>query len=159
MVAQLLETTQDGSSARLFVLLLVLLRMHNCAYNTSVRPNRPTRRSQRLASAVARGKTRITIRIDDDVLAWFRRQVRSTRGSYQTAIDLALRDYIAREPLEATLRRVVREELARAQGRGSPHAYGYEDSRPALVADDTGAKYGASLKRRRRGRRRDRDDR
>jgi Arc/MetJ family transcription regulator len=122
-------------------------------------PNRSTRRPQRLASAITSSKTRITIRIDDDVLAWFRRQVRAAGGSYQTAIDLALRDYIAREPLEATLRRVVREELARTQGRGSPHAYGYEDSRPALVADDTGAEYGASLKLRRPGRRRDRDDR
>jgi len=121
--------------------------------------SRPTRRPRQLAPPVARGKTRITIRIDDDVLAWFRRQVRAGGGSYQTAIDLALRDYIAREPLEATLRRVVREELARAEGRSSPLAYGYEDSRPALVADDTGAEYGASLKRRRPGRRRDRDDR
>ena len=104
-------------------------------------------------SGQAGGKTRITIRLDDDVLAWFRRQVRPTGGSYQTAIDLALRDYIAREPLEATLRRVVREELARAQGRTSPHAYGYEDSRPALVADDAGLPYDSS-KRRRRSRRR-----
>ena len=122
--------------------------MHIYAYDTGMRPNRSTRRPRRIASAVARGKTRITIRIDDDVLAWFRRQVRATRGSYQTAIDLALRDYIAREPLEATLRRVVREELARTQGRGSPYAYGHEDSRPALVADDPDAEYGASLKRR-----------
>jgi hypothetical protein len=125
-----------------------------------MRPNRSTSRPRQPASAVARGKTRITIRIDDDVLAWFRGQVRATRGGYQTAIDLALRDYIAREPLEATLRRVVREELARTQGRGSPHAYGYENSRPALVADDAGAEYGASLKRRRRrNRRREQDDR
>jgi Arc/MetJ family transcription regulator len=112
---------------------------------------------RRAISGRAGGKTRITIRIDDDVLAWFRRQVRPTGGSYQTAIDLALRDYIAREPLEATLRRVVREELARAQGRTSPHAYGYEGLRPALVADDVGpeSEYGASLRiRQRRDRRR-----
>jgi toxin ParE1/3/4 len=64
----------------------------------------------------APGKTRITIRLDGDVLAWFRGQVASAGGSYQTAINLALRDYIAREPLEATLRRVVREELASAAG-------------------------------------------
>jgi hypothetical protein len=97
-------------------------------------------------------KTRITIRIDDDVLVWFRRQVRPTGGSYQTAIDLALRDYIAREPLEATLRRVVREELARAGVLTSPHSYGDHAPRPSLVADDVGpeSEYGASLKRRRR---------
>jgi Arc/MetJ family transcription regulator len=108
-----------------------------------------------ILSLVPRRKTRITIRIDDDVLAWFRRQVRPTKGSYQAAIDLALRDYISREPLEATLRRVVREELARAGVLASPHGYGYEPSRPSLVADDVGpeSQYGASLKRRpRRGR-------
>ena len=114
---------------------------------------RTKRRAREGAITAPGGKTRITIRIDDDVLAWFRRQVRAAGGSYQTAIDLALRDYIAREPLEATLRRVIREELARTEGRASPHAYGYEDSRPALVADDAGAEYGASSKRRRgRGR-------
>jgi len=61
------------------------------------------------------GKTRITIRLDDDVLAWFREQVHAARGgNYQTLINLALRDFIAdkREPLEKTLRRVLREELA-----------------------------------------------
>lgn len=66
---------------------------------------------------VAKGKTRITIRIDDDVLAWFREQVhRAGGGSYQALINEALRRHIeqAREPLEATLRRVLREELRRA---------------------------------------------
>lgn len=60
------------------------------------------------------GKTRITIRIDDDVLDWFRAQVHAAGGgSYQALINLALREYIKRrkEPLEATLRRVIREEL------------------------------------------------
>lgn len=41
------------------------------------------------------GKTRITIRIDDDVLAWFRAQVeRAGGGSYQTLINRALRAYV-----------------------------------------------------------------
>lgn len=60
------------------------------------------------------GKTRITIRLDDDVLAWFREQVhRAGGGNYQTLINDALRQHIqqSREPLEATLRRVIREEL------------------------------------------------
>lgn len=60
------------------------------------------------------GKTRITIRLDDDVLAWFKDQVnRAGGGNYQTLINLALRDYIQsrEEPLEAVLRRVIREEL------------------------------------------------
>ena len=61
-----------------------------------------------------RGKTRITIRIDDDVLEWFRNQVEeSGGGNYQTLINNALHEYIHRqeEPIEVILRRVVREEL------------------------------------------------
>jgi Arc/MetJ family transcription regulator len=70
------------------------------------------------------GKTRITIRIDDDVLEWFRNQVeRSGRGSYQTAMNDVLRNYIAssEEALETTLRRVLREELDRPKPARSPH--------------------------------------
>jgi uncharacterized protein (DUF4415 family) len=62
------------------------------------------------------GKTRITIRIDDDLLQWFRKQAHAAGGgSYQTLINGALREYVGskREPLEATLRRVLREELPR----------------------------------------------
>jgi uncharacterized protein (DUF4415 family) len=60
------------------------------------------------------GKTRITIRLDDDVLAWFRAQMEAAGGGdYQTLINAALREHVGqqREPLEETLRRVVREEL------------------------------------------------
>lgn len=66
---------------------------------------------------VPKGKTRITIRIDDDILEWFRDQVeKAGGGNYQTLMNTALRAYIedAREPLEAVLRRVLREELKRA---------------------------------------------
>jgi hypothetical protein len=61
------------------------------------------------------GKTRITIRIDDDVLEWFREQVDNAGGgNYQTMMNQALREYMQRErePLEVILRRVVKEELA-----------------------------------------------
>ena len=60
------------------------------------------------------GKTRITIRIDDDILEWFRAQVHAAGGgSYQTLMNTALREYMTykEEPLEDTLRRVIREEL------------------------------------------------
>lgn len=63
------------------------------------------------------GKTRITIRLDNDILDWFRTQVNAAGGgNYQTLINDALRSYIQQEaePLEETLRRVVREELKRA---------------------------------------------
>ena len=69
---------------------------------------------------VPKGKLRITIRLDDDVLAWFRRQVHAADGgNYQTLINLALREYIEdqREPLEDTLRRVLREELPQPSKR------------------------------------------
>lgn len=61
------------------------------------------------------GKTRITIRLDEEILDWFREQVHAAGcGSYQTDINTALREHIhrRREPLEETLRRVLREELA-----------------------------------------------
>jgi uncharacterized protein (DUF4415 family) len=67
----------------------------------------------------APGKTRITIRLDDDVLAWFREQVHAAGGgNYQTQINDALRAFVyeRKKPLETVLRRVVREELRRAQG-------------------------------------------
>ncbi|BAU14266.1 CopG/DNA-binding domain-containing protein [Leptolyngbya sp. NIES-3755] len=67
---------------------------------------------------VSAGKTRITIRLDDDILAWFREQVHAAGGgNYQTLINEALRQHIEqqREPLEATLRRVLREELERVR--------------------------------------------
>lgn len=63
------------------------------------------------------GKTRITIRLDDDILDWFRQEVHAADGgNYQTLINRALREYIdhKREPLEELLRRVVREELRNA---------------------------------------------
>jgi uncharacterized protein (DUF4415 family) len=63
---------------------------------------------------IPRGKSRITIRLDDDVLEWFRQQVeRAGGGNYQSLINDALRQHVRRahEPLEATLRRVIREEL------------------------------------------------
>lgn len=60
------------------------------------------------------GKTRITIRIDDDILNWFRAQVHAAGGgNYQTLMNDALRDHIERHSLEELLRRVVREELSR----------------------------------------------
>ena len=64
-----------------------------------------------------KGKTRVTIRLDDDLLDWFRNEVdQAGGGNYQTLINLALRDFVSRsrEPLESTLRRVLREEFKRA---------------------------------------------
>ncbi|QQS45175.1 MAG: BrnA antitoxin family protein [Acidobacteriota bacterium] len=62
------------------------------------------------------GKTRITIRIDDEILQWFKGQAHLAEGAnYQTMINDALKSFIIekKEPLEKVLRRVVREELKR----------------------------------------------
>jgi hypothetical protein len=61
-----------------------------------------------------KGKTRITIRLDDEILDWFKEQANAAGGgNYQSMINDALKDFIATrsEPLEAVVRRVVREEL------------------------------------------------
>ena len=63
-----------------------------------------------------KNKIRITIRIDRDVLDWFREQVyKAEGGNYQTMMNDALRFYIdSREKHgEDTVRRVLREELAK----------------------------------------------
>lgn len=62
----------------------------------------------------ASGKSRITIRLDDEILNWFRREVhKAGGGNYQTLINRALREYIKGRPeaLEEVVRRVVREEV------------------------------------------------
>lgn len=59
-------------------------------------------------------KTRITIRLDKDVIAWFKNQVEAAGGgNYQSLMNQALHEFIRRqeEPLEKILRRVVRQEL------------------------------------------------
>jgi hypothetical protein len=63
------------------------------------------------------GKSRITIRLDNEVLDWFRDRVEeSGGGNYQTLINNVLLDYVREqqksEHLEELLRRVLREELA-----------------------------------------------
>ena len=66
---------------------------------------------------VPKGKTRITIRLDDDLLEWFKAQVDAAGGgNYQSLINSALREHVksASESLEKTLRRVLREELRKA---------------------------------------------
>lgn len=59
-------------------------------------------------------KVRITIRLDRDIVEWFKSRVEeSGGGNYQTLLNNALREYITQqdEPIEKVLRRVVREEL------------------------------------------------
>ena len=69
------------------------------------------------AASAPKGKSRITIRLDEEVLDWFKARVDSAGGgSYQTLINAALVEHTKREaePLERTLRRVLPEELRKA---------------------------------------------
>jgi hypothetical protein len=51
------------------------------------------------AVSVLKGKMRITIRLDDEILAWFRDQVElAGGGNYQTVINEVLRQHIQRDP-------------------------------------------------------------
>ena len=59
-------------------------------------------------------KVGITIRLDRDIVEWFKSRVEeSGGGNYQTLLNNALREYITHqdEPIEKVLRPVVREEL------------------------------------------------
>lgn len=67
---------------------------------------------KRGAIAKPSGKTRITIMLDDDVIAHFKARSGDRSPGYQTLINAALREHLGRESLEDILRRVVREEMA-----------------------------------------------
>jgi uncharacterized protein (DUF4415 family) len=60
-----------------------------------------------------KGKTRITIFIDTDILEWFRDQAEREGQGYQTAINQALRNYIKqdRRPIQDIVREVVKKEI------------------------------------------------
>jgi len=66
------------------------------------------------------GKTKISIRLDNAVLDYFRALVdRAGGGNYQTLINDALVAYIHQQSMLDAVRQVVREELAPSvQGRG-----------------------------------------
>jgi uncharacterized protein (DUF4415 family) len=60
------------------------------------------------------GKTKISIRLDNAVLDYFRRVVETAGGgNYQSLINDALVAHIQRHSMLAAVRKVVREELAK----------------------------------------------
>jgi hypothetical protein len=62
------------------------------------------------------GKTRITIRLDNDVIEHFQAIVdRAGGGNYQTLINNALREYIQGASLETVVRQAVRDEVKAAR--------------------------------------------
>jgi len=57
------------------------------------------------------GKTRITMRVDNDTLSMFKARAKATGGSYQTLINAALGDYLKGQTLADVVRETIREEL------------------------------------------------
>ena len=77
-----------------------------------------SRRAVALDGVASKGKTRITIMLDTDVIEAFRAKAEAAGGGYQTRINAALRAALHApkqkpdKPLTvAALRRVLREEL------------------------------------------------
>ena len=74
-------------------------------------------KAKRGAVIPQKGKTRISIYIDNKILEEFRARADAAGQGYQTMINNALREYLERSehPLDVkTLRRILREELKTA---------------------------------------------
>jgi uncharacterized protein (DUF4415 family) len=74
-------------------------------------------KAKRGAVVPQKGKTRISIYIDDKILEEFRNRADAAGRGYQTMINDTLRAHIerSRDPLDVkTLRRILREELKSA---------------------------------------------
>ena len=73
--------------------------------------------ARRGAVVPQKGKTRITIYVDNDVLEEFRERADAAGSGYQTMINEALRQHLNKDQKlvnERVLRQVIREELQRA---------------------------------------------
>jgi hypothetical protein len=87
-----------------------------------MRPKYDFSKAKRGAVIPTKGKTRITIYIDDAVLEEFRARADNAGSGYQTMMNDALRAYLTETPdrplTESVLRQVIREELPRASRSG-----------------------------------------
>ena len=61
-------------------------------------------------------RARHPVALDADLLRWFQEVALRSDSDHESLINAVLRDYMCRsgEPLERTLRRVLREELRKA---------------------------------------------
>ena len=95
-----------------------------------MKPEYDFSKGKRGAVLPSKGKTRITIFIDDAVLSAFRARAEKAGTGYQTMMNEALRAFLAGRPegpvTESVLRQVIREEVpklsratARSAGRGA----------------------------------------
>jgi hypothetical protein len=71
---------------------------------------------QRSATLSPRPEPRRPVALAPDVLRWFEEVALRSGGDHESLINAVLRDHMLRsgEPLERTLRRVLREELRKA---------------------------------------------
>ncbi|HVO22986.1 MAG TPA: BrnA antitoxin family protein [Candidatus Margulisiibacteriota bacterium] len=72
-------------------------------------------KGRRGAVVAQKGKTRITIHLDDAIIERFRLLSQQTGKGYQTLINDALRDLLDRDETRLTadaVRQIIREELA-----------------------------------------------
>jgi uncharacterized protein (DUF4415 family) len=116
----LIVWTERSERARLFLLDTLFPGRDTNMRKREERGYDLSKASQGALVRVPKNKTRITIRIDQDILDWFWKKVDDAGGgNYQTLMNDALRQYVEseREPLETTLRRVIREEHQRAVAR------------------------------------------
>ena len=90
-----------------------------------MRSNYDFSKAKRGAVISNRGKERITIFLDKEIISEFRERADETGRGYQTMINEALREYLTsgRRPVdEDTLRKILREELKdsrKSKSRGS----------------------------------------
>lgn len=79
-----------------------------------MKPEYDFSKGRRGAAVEQKGKTQITLYVDDDVIEEFRSRSDQSGHGYQAMINQVLRDYLnnSDKPIdENTLRRVLREEL------------------------------------------------
>jgi uncharacterized protein (DUF4415 family) len=70
-------------------------------------------KAKRGAIIPSKGKTRVTLYLDDEILNYYRKKAEKMAKGYQTLINEALQISMKNKPLDSvtTLRRVIREEL------------------------------------------------
>ncbi len=63
--------------------------------------------------AEASGKSRITIRVDNEIINAFKAKAAHNNGNYQTMINDALKQFLQGETLAEVVKKTIKQELAR----------------------------------------------
>lgn len=81
--------------------------------NLSFEDAKPVAQIPALAKLQAQhgGKSKITVRVDNDILAIFKARAEMTGGNYQTLINDALRQFSQGLTLSDVIRETIRQEL------------------------------------------------